>query len=174
MTLSQFMVNIQIEIHIDFGYGWRRHMCCRCLLCWWVILCTSSYTLKTLATSCRTLHGPVLATSRPCCQWVTMFYNKTVCQLYNIHTMNVWCCTFYQWNFSYLPSSNKGANSVIEQYRTDYTLHYNGYLVYGMHRVKWCHNGLWLQYDLYVVEQCGTEWPIMCWCAVKKLLTHSL
>jgi len=20
----------------------------------------------------------------------------------------------------------------------------------------------------------GTEWPIMCWCAVKKLLTHSL
>jgi len=20
----------------------------------------------------------------------------------------------------------------------------------------------------------GTEWPILCWCAVKKLLTHSL
>jgi len=19
---------------------------------------------------------------------------------------------------------------------------------------------------------CGTEWPILCWCAVKKLLTH--
>jgi len=20
---------------------------------------------------------------------------------------------------------------------------------------------------------CGTEWPFMCWCTVKKLLTHS-
>ena len=27
---------------------------------------------------------------------------------------------------------------------------------------------------LYLPTIYGTEWPIMCWCAVKKLLTHSL
>ena len=29
-------------------------------------------------------------------------------------------------------------------------------------------------YLIHYLSFLGTEWPIMCWCAVKKLLTHSL
>jgi len=27
---------------------------------------------------------------------------------------------------------------------------------------------------LHILHNYGTEWPILCWCAVKKLLTHWL
>ena len=39
--------------------------------------------------------------------------------------------------------------------------------------LSWCRSFLFLPtYLIHYLSFHGTEWPIMCWCAVKKLLTH--